>query len=364
MTTTLLRTALFDCHLTARAKLVDFAGWEMPIHYGSQLEEHQAVRTAAGLFDVSHMLAIDVQGPDALRWLQWVLANDVARLKTPGQALYSCLLHESGGIIDDLIVYYLAPAHYRLVVNAGCADKDLAWLQQQHKGYELALQPRRDLAMLALQGPQARAIYAQRHPAHQAVLEALRPFQAAQFGDWLVARTGYTGEDGYEITLPQHEASALWQGLLAEGARPCGLGCRDTLRLEAGMNLYGQDMDENVTPLEAGLAWTLVLDDERNFIGKAALRARGQQPDLRQFTGLLLEGRGVLRAHQRVMTAQGEGEITSGTFSPTLNQGIALARLPAAVQMNDVVEVDIRGRLHAAKVVKPPFVRHGKILVS
>lgn len=365
MNTSLLRTALYERHQRAQARLVDFAGWDMPVHYGSQLEEHQAVRATAGVFDVSHMLAIDVEGAEALRWLQYLLANDVARLQLPGKALYSCLLNEAGGIIDDLIVYYLAAQRYRLVVNAGCADKDLAWLQQHQAAYDVTLKPRRDLSMLALQGPQARTIYAQVQPAQQTALAELKVFQAAQLGSWLVARTGYTGEDGYEITLPNQDAGALWDALLGAGARPCGLGCRDTLRLEAGMNLYGQDMDETISPLEAGLSWTLVLDDERDFIGKAALLQQRVQADLRQFAGLLLEGRGVLRAHQRVLTAtsSAEGEITSGTFSPTLNQGIALARLPASVSLGERVHVDIRGKLHAAKVVKPPFVRHGKVLV-
>ncbi|MBI3523590.1 MAG: glycine cleavage system aminomethyltransferase GcvT [Betaproteobacteria bacterium] len=355
-----LTTALHGSHVQLGAKLVDFAGWDMPIHYGSQIEEHHAVRRDAGMFDVSHMLGIDLNGPGSQAYLRHLLANDVAKLTLPGKALYSCLLREDGGVIDDLIVYYFGPEHYRIVVNAGTADKDLAWLRVQADHYDIRLTPRRDLAMIAVQGPQAREKFWQAYPASRAASAALTPFQASFDGDWLVARTGYTGEDGFEIAAPNEQAAAVWARLHAAGIAPCGLGCRDTLRLEAGMNLYGQDMDETVTPLESGLAWTLATKDQRDFIGKAALLA--QQPT-RQLCGLLLQERGVLRAHQAVQTSHGDGEITSGTFSPTLEQGIALARLPAAVTIGDIVEVDIRGKLLKAKVVKPPFVRNGKALV-
>jgi aminomethyltransferase len=358
---TLRRTPLYDSHALLGAKLVDFAGWEMPIHYGSQIEEHHAVRRAAGMFDVSHMLAIDLSGPGSLAYLRRLLANDVAKLQQPGKALYSCLLRPDGGVIDDLIVYFFTPETYRIVVNAGTADKDLAWMQAQAADFDMQLAPRRDLAMIAVQGPQAREKFWQACPGSRAVSESLNPFQAAFDGDWLIARTGYTGEDGFEIAVPAGQAAAVWSQLHSAGVAACGLGCRDTLRLEAGMNLYGQDMDENVSPLEAGLTWTLSMQSERDFIGKAALLA--QQPS-HQFTGLLLLERGVLRAHQVVHSAHGSGEITSGTFSPTLQQGIALARLPNAVNVGDQVEVDIRGKRHVAKVVKPPFARNGKILVS
>ena len=359
-----LRTPLYGSHLRCGAKMVDFAGWDMPIHYGSQIEEHQAVRNDAGMFDVSHMLAIDLVGPDATRWLRHLLANDVAKLTLPGKALYSCLLKDDGGVIDDLIVYFFEPTRFRIVVNAGTADKDLAWMRQQATGYAITLTPRRDLAMIAIQGPNARAKFWQACPGSRPASEGLAPFQAAFDADWLIARTGYTGEDGFEIAVPAEQAATVWDKLQAAGIRPCGLGARDTLRLEAGMNLYGQDMDETVSPLEAGLAWTLAMKDERDFIGKAALLAQKRNTTTRQFTGLLLLERGVLRAHQTVKTAHGDGEITSGTFSPTLQQGIALARLPAAVAVGDVVEVDIRGKLLKARVVKPPFARNGKILVS
>ncbi len=358
------RTPLYATHARSGAKLVDFAGWDMPVHYGSQLEEHFRVRRDAGMFDVSHMLAIDLTGAEVAPFLAQLLANDVAKLKAAGRALYSCLLNAEGGVIDDLIVYYFNPEHYRLVVNAGTADKDLAWISTQAEPYAVELAPRHDLAMIAVQGPQARAKLWQAFPATREASVALAPFFAAFDGDWLIARTGYTGEDGFELALPADQASEVWAQLAAAGVSPCGLGCRDTLRLEAGMNLYGQDMDEGVTPLESGLAWTVALDGEREFIGKRALLAQksGPQP-LRQLLGLVLLERGVLRAHQRVECACGEGEITSGSYSPLLEQGIALARLPAGVAVGDVVRVDIRGKLHEARVVKPPFVRNGKAMI-
>jgi aminomethyltransferase len=351
---------LYDSHVADGGKIVDFAGWEMPINYGSQIEEHHAVRRSAGMFDVSHMLAIDLAGADSVRYLQSLLANDVAKLTKPGRALYSCMLQPDAGVIDDLIVYFFTAERYRIVVNAGTCDKDLAWMRRQAEQFAVTLTPRRDLAMIAVQGPQAREKAWQAYPAIRGASEGLIPFQAAPAGDWLVARTGYTGEDGFELTLPATEAAATWRALRAAGVAPCGLGARDTLRLEAGMNLYGQDMDERITPLEAGLAWTLALKDGRDFIGKSALLA--QRPT-RHFLGLVLQERGVPRAHQRVVTAHGDGEITSGSFSPTLQQGVALARLPLAVVPGNTVNIEIRDKLFAAKVVKPPFVRNGKPLV-
>jgi glycine cleavage system T protein (aminomethyltransferase) len=363
------RTPLYDSHLAAGAKMVDFSGWDMPIHYGSQIEEHHAVRRDAGMFDVSHMLPIDLAGPDATAYLRRLLANDVARLKLPGKALYSCMLKENGGVIDDLIVYYFAADRYRIVVNAGTAEKDLAWMRAQAANFAISIKPLRPVeakndtgvAMIAVQGPNARERFWTAVPAARAQSIMLSPFQAAEWEDWMIARTGYTGEDGFEITLPAAEAAALWDKLLAAGVRPCGLGARDTLRLEAGMNLYGQDMDETVTPLEAGLAWTVDLRNmDRDFIGRKALEA--QRPT-RHFVGLLLLDRGVLRAHQKVFTAQGEGETTSGSFSPTLNQSVALARVPAGISAGDEVEVEIRDKRLKARVVKPSFARHGKSLL-
>ena len=364
-----LRTPLYDSHLAARAKMVDFSGWEMPINYGSQIEEHHAVRRDAGMFDVSHMCALDLVGADATRWLRHLLANDVAKLTTPGKALYSCLLKEDGGVIDDLIVYFFTPEHFRIVVNAGTAEKDIAWMRTQLVGFNATLTQRRSgpgaLAMIAVQGPNAREKFWAAFPAARAASEPLGVFQAAEVrignADWLVARTGYTGEDGFEIALPAADAGQVWQKLLAAGVKPCGLGARDTLRLEAGMNLYGQDMDESISPYEAGLKWTVDLKDAaRDFIGKSALMTR--RVDV-QFAGLLLLDRGVLRAHQKVITPQGTGEITSGTFSPSLNQSVALARLPVAVAIGSEVDVEIRDKRLKARVVKPSFFRNGTPLL-
>ncbi|MCS6945220.1 MAG: glycine cleavage system aminomethyltransferase GcvT [Sutterellaceae bacterium] len=360
----LKRTPLYEIHLAAGARMVEFGGWEMPLHYGSQINEHHAVRRDAGMFDVSHMCAVDIEGFGAQDLLRTLLANDVARL-TDGRALYSVMLNEAGGCLDDLIVYRLAADRYRLVVNAATADKDLAWIEQVRasRGFEAAIAPRRDLAMLAVQGPNGRTKFWQARPQVQEATAELKPFSAAQVEGLFVARTGYTGEDGFEILLPAAQAPGLWRDLVGAGVAPCGLGARDTLRLEAGMNLYGQDMDESVTPLEANLAWTVDLKTPRDFIGREALERQRAIGVARQLVGLKLLAPGVLRAHQRVATAHGEGEITSGSFSPSLACAIALARLPAAVAAGEQVTVDLRGRAAPALVVRPPFVRHGKALV-
>lgn len=359
----LKQTVLNAAHRAMGAKMVDFSGWDMPLHYGSQVEEHHAVRRDAGMFDVSHMLAIDIEGTQARPFLRTLLANNIDRLQIPGKAMYSCLLNTDGGVLDDLIVYYMREDWFRMVVNAATCDKDLAWMNSQRDRFapKLNLNPRRDLAIIAVQGPQARAKAWQAAPEIKACSELLKPFQAADCAPYFIGRTGYTGEDGFEIILPAPKAAAFWQALAAAGVQPIGLGARDTLRLEAGMNLYGQDMDEQVTPLESGLAWTVDLLAERDFIGKAALKEQVAKQDL---FGLVLVDKGVLRNHQKVRTTQGEGEIMSGSFSPTLNQSIALARLPKSVPVGEVVQVEVRDKLLSAKVVKYPFVRNGKSLIG
>ena len=364
--TELKRTPLHAAHLNAGARMAPFAGWHMPVAYGSQIDEHHAVRRAAGMFDVSHMTIVDAAGPDAKAYLQRVLANDVARLDRPRgnadcTALYSCMLDERGGILDDLIVYRFAGDSYRLVVNAGTRDKDLAWLDDRVAGFDVDLTERKDLAMIAVQGPEATQAVASLVPSG-ADVGALAPFTAAGAGGWLLARTGYTGEDGLEIMLPEQQAEAFWDALREHGVVPCGLGARDTLRLEAGMNLYGQDMDESVTPLECGLEWTVDFGGDRAFTGRRALEERPRAGASQVQVGLILEGRGVLRSGYPVVSAAGEGVVTSGTFSPTLGRAIALARVPGGTAGR--CHVFIRGRKLPVRIVKPPFVRKGRILVD
>jgi len=345
--------------------MVDFGGWDMPVAYGSQIDEHHAVRRCAGVFDVSHMCILDLSGARARALLAQLLANDVGRLSLPGKALYSCMLNHHGHVIDDLIVYFFAEDHFRLVVNAGTRDKDIAWIGAHAGRADVKLLERRDLAMLAVQGPQARQRCAALLTPEAAVaVMALPPFQGVAVGEWFIARTGYTGEDGFEIMLPAGEAGNTWQRLNAADVRSCGLGARDTLRLEAGLNLYGNDMDEQTHPFESGLAWTVAFDPPgRDFIGRAALEAIRASGSENKLVGLVLDQRAVLRSHQHVRVPQvGEGEVTSGTFSPTLLRSIGLARVPAATA--DWVQVEVRGRLLPARVVRPPFVRHGQAMVQ
>ncbi|MFS4424174.1 glycine cleavage system aminomethyltransferase GcvT [Stutzerimonas sp. Brlt_13] len=357
------RTPLYDQHLALGAKMVDFGGWDMPLHYGSQVEEHHQVRRDCGVFDVSHMTVVDVAGDQASAYLQHLLANDVARLKSPGRALYSAMLNERGGVIDDLIVY-LTDWGYRLVVNASTRDKDLAWMQAQAADFAVEINERPQLAMLAIQGPHARTRTAELvSQARATLIQELKPFQGLAEGDWFIGRTGYTGEDGLEIILPAEQAPDFLSELVGAGIPPIGLGARDTLRLEAGLNLYGQDMTEEVSPLAANMGWTVAWEPaERDFVGRAALEQQRAQGDLPKVVGLVLEERGVLRAHQVVrVNGVGDGEITSGSFSPTLGKSIALARVPAGTA--ERAEVEIRGKWYPVRVVQPTFVRHGKVLV-
>ncbi len=387
--TTLKVTPLNAAHRAMGAKMVDFGGWDMPVNYGSQIDEHHQVRNDVGMFDVCHMRVVDMQGDGVRAFLRYLLANNAEKLHLPGKALYSAMLRPDGGVIDDLIVYFMTEQWFRIVVNAGTADKDIAWMKQQAAEFKptsalpyqggsqseaadappltrggreglLTITSRDELAMVAVQGPNARAKVWQVLPQTRAATEGLVNFQAAECGEYFIARTGYTGEDGFEVMLPKEKVEAFWYALNKAGVKPIGLGARDTLRLEAGMNLYGQDMDESVGPLESGLAWTVDLKSERDFIGKAALLTN---PPSSKLVGLVLLDRGVLRGHQQVNTAHGLGEITSGSFSPTLEKSIALARVPKGVAIGDNVQVTIRDKMLAAKVVKYPFARNGKGLV-
>lgn len=366
------QTALYAKHLEAGAKIVDFGGWDMPIQYKSLIEEHTAVRERAGVFDVSHMTIVDIDGPDAEPWLRYLLANDVARLKDTGHALYTGMLNENGGVIDDLIVYRMGSG-FRLVVNCATREKDLAWMRGQQSGFTVSLTERPALAILAVQGPRAidmvATIIEQRFSAENSTrVSGLKNFCAVELNDWFIARTGYTGENGVEIMLPDSEAPIIWDQLLAAGVKPIGLGARDTLRLEAGMNLYGHDMDESISPLSANMGWTIAWEPaERNFIGRQALEEQRQHRDtLPVLSGLVMEERGVPREGLRVECTLSDGTvrdgvITSGTYSPTLKHGIALARIPTDTQQ---CAVDIRGKLVPVRLVKPGFVRHGKKVFS
>jgi aminomethyltransferase len=354
------KTPLYECHLQDNAKIVDFAGWDMPLHYGSQIQEHHQVRQDAGMFDVSHMCITDLHGEDTANYLRYLVANNIDRL-VPYKALYTCLLNEAGGIIDDLIVYRLEGDFFRLVTNSGTHDKVIPWLKKCAQDFKIELTERPDLAIIAIQGSRIYEKISNLFNASQTQkLLDLKPFQFLVDDNYFIARTGYTGENGFEIMLPADEAPAFWQKAVAAGIKPCGLGARDTLRLEAGLNLYGTDMDETVTPLESNLAWTVAFTPaDRDFIGRAALEKQQQAGVQKQLVGLVLEGNGVLRNHQKVMLEdKGTGEITSGSFSPTLNKGIALARIPAG---NDTLcTIEMRGKQVAAMIVKPPFVKHGK----
>jgi aminomethyltransferase len=359
----LKRTALYDTHVAAGARMVDFGGWEMPLHYGSQIEEHHAVRRHAGVFDVSHMRVVDIAGPDARAFLRLLLTADIDR-RQADQAMYSCMLDERGHVLDDLIVYRRGPSvsRFRAILNAATADRDLEWLRSlaSDRGLQVQCEPHPELAIIALQGPQASGVLSRAQPELAARALPLAAFHSTGTDTAFVARTGYTGEDGFEIVVPAAQALPLWRSLLDAGATACGLGARDTLRLEAGMALYGQDIDQTVTPLESGLAWTVDLSPDRPFVGRAALEQQRAAGPLRQLLGLKLLDKGVLRAHQAVQTPHGEGQITSGGFSPTLQISIGLARLPAQVRVGDTVTVQLRGGAASARVVKPRFVRHGK----
>lgn len=358
-----LKTPLYAEHLALQAKIVDFAGWDMPLHYGSQLEEHKAVRSDAGMFDVSHMTVVDVEGDDAGSYLNRLLANNIDRLQQPGKALYSCMLNGDGGVIDDLIAFYLRDDFFRVIVNAATRDKDLAWMREQAQDMAVTITERDDMAMIAVQGPHAR------EKTHR-VLDSQCREQASSLGpffgiqcddDVFISRTGYTGEDGYELVVPGDRAVKLWHELLNAGVRPAGLGSRDTLRLEAGMALYGTDMDETTTPLESGLSWTVAWEPEdRDFIGRQALEKQRRDGNQKKFVGLILSERGMLRNHQTVIDGQGNtvGEITSGSFSPVLGKAIAFARVDRDV--TDHCYVEVRGRTLQLDVVRPPFVRNGK----
>lgn len=352
------KTVLHAKHLEVNAKMVDFFGWDMPINYGSQIEEHHAVRQDAGMFDVSHMTIVDVKGAQAKDYLRYLLANDVDKLQVKGKALYSGMINETGGVVDDLIVYFFDETNYRLVVNSATKQKDLDWLNQHASNFDVSITERDEFAIIAVQGPNAKAKTAELFSdAQKEAVADMKPFFGVQAEDLFIATTGYTGEAGYEIMVPNTQAGDFWNKLIAAGVTPCGLGARDTLRLEAGMNLYGQDMDETISPLAANMGWTIAWEPaERNFVGRKVLESQREQ-GTEQLIGLVMTEKGVLRAGQKVKVDGGEGVITSGTFSPTLGHAIAMARVPKPV--GDTAEVELRKKWVTVNVVKPSFVRNG-----
>ena len=362
------KTPLYETHVKSGAKIVDFGGWDMPLHYGSQIEEHHKVRKGAGMFDVSHMNVVDLKGDNVRAFLRMLVANNVDKLTTPGKALYSCMLNSKGGVIDDLIIYFMHEQWFRVVMNAATREKDLAWVNAAAREFGgVTVQPRPDLSIIAVQGPWARERFYQALGDNlREATQDLKPFNAVNVGELFIATTGYTGEDGFEIILPAKAATFTWQMLLEAGVAPIGLGARDTLRLEAGMALYGTDMDETTTPLEAGLEWTVGWKpEERDFMGRAPMAKQKAAGVPRKLVGLVLEDKGVLRNHLKVVCpGSGEGEITSGSFSPTLGKAIALARVPAQVEVGSLCQVEIRGKMTDARVVKYPFVRNGKSCIG
>ena len=362
------KTPLYETHVKSGAKIVDFGGWDMPLHYGSQIEEHHKVRKGAGMFDVSHMNVVDLKGDNVRAFLRMLVANNVDKLTTPGKALYSCMLNSKGGVIDDLIIYFMHEQWFRVVMNAATREKDLAWVNAAAREFGgVTVQPRPDLSIIAVQGPWARERFYQALGDNlREATQDLKPFNAVNVGELFIATTGYTGEDGFEIILPAKAATFTWQMLLEAGVAPIGLGARDTLRLEAGMALYGTDMDETTTPLEAGLEWTVGWKpEERDFMGRAPMAKQKAAGVPRKLVGLVLEDKGVLRNHLKVVCpGSGEGEITSGSFSPTLGKAIALARVPAQVEVGSLCQVERRGKMTDARVVKYPFVRNGKSCIG
>ncbi len=354
------QTALFDAHKEHSGKMVSFAGYELPLHYGSQISEHHTVRQSAGMFDVSHMTIIDIEGESTINWLRHLLTNDVAKL-TDGRALYTCMCREDGGVLDDLIVYRLAADRFRLVVNAATREKDLAWMQG-HKPPGVEMNELVEASLIAVQGPDAVKLAAQalREVGQPMDIESLSRFSAVEAGDWFAGRTGYTGEDGVEIALPNAQAVALWQALIAQEVGPVGLGARDTLRLEAGLCLYGQDLDEDHSPAESGIASTIdILDPDRDFIGRETLEDHKMFGGRYSQIGIVLDGRGVLRHGQNVeRVGRKIGTVTSGSFSPTREVSIALARVDKTFQGG--CDVNIRDRLVGAHIASVPFVPHGQ----
>ncbi len=357
----LKRTPLYDCHLEAGAKMVDFAGWEMPVQYTGVIEEHRAVRTAAGLFDVSHMGEVGVRGAGAEAFLQRLTPNDVSKL-VPGRAHYSGLLTDRATYIDDILVYKLGGEDFMVVVNASNAPRDFEWIASRAEGQAEVTDESERYALLALQGPRALGMLA---PLASPDVSALKYYGFAQGtvdgAPALISRTGYTGEDGFEIYLAPEHAPGVWRKLLAAGATPAGLGARDTLRLEAAMALYGHEIDESTTPFEAGLNWVVKLD-KGEFLGRDALAAQKAAGIGRKLVGFEVRGRGIARQGHTVVSESGPvGVVTSGTWSPTFEKALGLAYVPPEMAAPGTpLAIDVRGKPLPAVVVETPFYKRPK----
>ncbi len=355
-----IKTPLYQTHANLAAQFTDFAGYTLPLHYGSSSNEHQMVRESAGMFDASHMVIVDLHGNDATAWLRQLLSNDVAKL-TNGRALYTCMCRESGGVIDDLIVYRLADDRYRLILNAANREKDLAWMEA-HRPPSIRTHEIQGQAVIAIQGPDAVRL------TQAALAEMDRPmdvlamnrFSAVESGDWFVARTGYTGEDGLEIVLPASQSATLWAALAAQDIGPAGLGARESLRVEAGLCLYGQELDEEHTPAESGIASTIDIEDpDRDFIGRDVLEDHKLFGGRCRQVGIVLDGRGAVSKGQAVeLVGKTIGRITSSTFSPTREVSLALARVDR--EFKGGCDVNSGDRLIAAHIASIPFVPHGQ----
>ncbi|MFK2824346.1 glycine cleavage system aminomethyltransferase GcvT [Bacillus sp. B190/17] len=363
----LKRTPLFELYKQYGAKTIDFGGWELPVQFSSIKEEHEAVRTKAGLFDVSHMGEITVKGKDALAFLQKMMTNDLSKLQ-PDRAMYTIMCNEQGGTIDDLLVYMLAEEDYLLVVNAANTEKDFQWLKEHGTGEVQINNVSQDWAQLAIQGPAAESIL-QKLVAGVDLQDiksfAFRQHVSINGAHALVSRTGYTGEDGFEIYSQSGDAGKIWKDLLEageeEGLVPCGLGARDTLRFEANLALYGQELSEDISPIEAGLGFAVKTNKEE-FIGLTALKEQKENGSKRKLIGLEMIDRGIPRHGYPVFSGEeAAGHVTTGTQSPTLKKNIGLALVKAELAVPDQeLFVEIRGKKLAAKTVKPPFYKRSK----
>ena len=351
------KTSLHNAHIQLGAKMVNFSNWEMPISYSSLIEEHNAVRNAAGIFDVSHMSVFDFDDGDQIAFFEKIFANDIKKIYKDNKAIYGALLNEEGGILDDLIIYH-ANNKFRLVSNCSTREQNRQWFEKHAVEFGVKVMERSDMGILAIQGPDAlnkileiKEIDAQ--------VNTLQSFGCMFEGDKLYARTGYTGEDGLELIVPTKDINHLWDQALELGCTPIGLGARDTLRLEAGLNLYGNDMTINNHPYESNMGWTIDMSDEnREFIGKDAILSIDQSKS-QKIVGIILQDKGILRSGYEITHEQGKGVVLSGSYSPTLQSSIGLARVDQGYKENG--KVMIRNKLLNIDFVSPRFLGQGKI---